>query len=390
MGKAGNIFLEGEMDFDRFLPALGNWFHEERMLLASQPMLFLHKPTLMMGVAVWGRKFIDTFLNYCIPTLLTPANLAALNGRLLLVIHVDQDNFEYLKNQVKFLEEKSIDLEIHLIPDHILEMVPERETNKYWLLGTIQHFYLLEAAHKGMNFHMLMPDHIYSEAFFTNLLKCAQEHEIIIQSSINGELERCVDALDKLRSEECIAINAKDLMTLGFENLHEGIKPCIMNGRDAFDNIPVSNYLIWRGENAIYTFSPHASLLYISNRLLRQITLRLHNALDTQIPYYAGSVQPYKPTIRDEIAYIEITEASKGFATQSVGFFEFCFRYWVLTHFNRQYEAIYKEPNPFPVSPQIDFMSEEDIFTSMNGIITALSRTYEAMYAEHEKLEAAA
>ncbi len=389
--KAGNIFLENEMDFARFLPALGNWFHEQRIELAHTPPLVCENPTLLMGVAVWGRKFIDNFLHYCIPTLLAPLNVAALTNRLLLVIHTDAESFDYLKERVRYLEDYRIDLEIHIIPQHLLDMVPERETNKYWLLGTIQHYYLLEAAHKGMNFHMLMPDHVYSNEFFPNLLRlAAQGHEGIIQSSINGTLEKCTEILENHRFANFITVDAQQLMDIGFANLHTGISACIMNGRDPLDNITMSNYLIWVGKNTVYTFSPHASLLYLSNRLLRKITLRLHNALDTQIPYYIPTHETfYKPTRDDGVVYIELTEASKPFATQTGNFYEFCFRYWVLTHFNRDFERIYAVPNEFPVSEQKDGLPDEHILANMAGISSALSRTYDAMYREHEALEAA-
>lgn len=385
MGKAGNIFLEGEMDFDRFIPALREWFDQELADLGErfQP----NQPALMMALPVWGREYIDTFTNFCIPTLLSPSNIQALVGRTLLVLHTSQDDFDYLLSKVKRLEDYRFELEIRIIPQHLLDMVPERTTNKYWLLGTCQHFYLKYARHKGMGFHMLMPDHVYSNEFFPNLLRLADQHDIIAQTSMNVSLERSRETLEAYRYGEFICIDPVGLTQMAFDNLHDGIRAVIMNGRDIENNIPVSNFIMWKSVDAIYAFSPHASLLYLSPRLLENCPMCLHNALDTGIPYFAQGMEVYVPTIADNMSYVELSHDSKQFNTHATTLVDFCLRFWVLAHFNSDYLKVFALKSAFPILPDGDGVDEKEVDRQMSIILEVLKISKEEIRLEVEKTE---
>lgn len=383
MGEAGNIFLEDEMDFARFMPALGKWFEDEVALLDKLPRFTPDRPALMMGLAVWGMEYIDTFLDLCIPSLLSPDNINALTGRTRLIIHTDAASFNYLLLNIKKIEDYGIELEIRIIPQELIDMVPERRCNKYWLLGTCQHLYLKYARHNGMGFHMLMPDHLYSDRYFPNLLRLADRHLSIAQSSLNTDIDGVRKIMGLYRVGDTITVDSYMLNNIALMNLHEGIKPVIMNNRDILTDIPCSSFMIFLGKDFFCTFSPHMSIAYLSPQALENLPMMLHNALDTHLPWQAPDF--YVPTPEDDMSYIELSAKSKCFGTQSTDFTDYALRFWVVTHFHDDYLKVLLSKNKYMVKKCSDYMEEYEIDATMQRIASLLRDSKDTIKRIHDE-----
>lgn len=385
MGQAGNIFLEDEMDFARFMPALSKWFEDEVETLNTSERFIPDKPALMMGLVVWGREYIDTLIDLCIPSLLSPANIEALSGRTRLVIHTDEQSFDYLVQRIKLVEQYGIELAIHIIPQPLIEMTPERPCNKYWLLGTCQHLHLKYARHAGMGYHMLMPDHLYSERYFPNLLRLADKHLSIVQSSLNTDKDKVAKVMALYRIGDAISIDSYMLNNVALMYMHEGIKPVIMNGRDILRDIPASSFLVFIGKDYFCTFSPHMSIAYLSPQALENLPMMLHNALDTHLPWQAPDF--YVPQPEDDMSYLELSSPDKSFGTQTTDFTDYALRFWVVTHFYDEYLKVMMSKNKYPVKKSSDYMEESEIDAVMHRIVTLLKDTKDTIKRIHDEAQ---
>lgn len=383
-GKArgeSHIFIEDVVDEQRFLPAIDKWYRKETKGLDGN--------VLLLGCPVWGDKFIDRFLNLCLPSLLASGNLPHLKSGLLLVIHTDAGGLPRLKKGLKHLK---IDVRFEIIPENIMKMLPEIEFNKYWLLGACQNFYLQYARRHGMAFHMLMPDHIYSKNYFKNLARISRGHDAIVQSTISGDVVPVEKILDKYRVGKAISINARPLMDAAFKHLHKQMQSMIMNGVDILNAVPLAHCFLFVGSDYIVTYTPHTSLAYMSARLVQECPYRPYNALDTQAPYLIPpKITPYVPQIEDDMAFIEVSDDTKPAHTHPVKLTELCFRFWVTTYFNEDYLRFMALPNYFPVSKRVTKgfapVDKAKAQKCVDAIIQCIVKSRPYVEKEHKRLK---
>src|SRR5262245_35918922 len=128
-----------------FLPILEGWFGAEMARLYGRPPRRpdSRKP-LLLGCPVWGKKYVDRFAHYCLPTLMSPRNAAALEGRTRMLIYTDADSFSEVWAYTRGLEARGIELQMILISPDVMRHVPkpadnlpdsdQRNMYKYWVL----------------------------------------------------------------------------------------------------------------------------------------------------------------------------------------------------------------------------------------------------------------
>lgn len=389
MSGGENLFIQGGVDHDRLLPALHKWYHEEQATVFDNPVDCPENITALFGCPVWGKQFISRFLRLCIPSLLAEGNLPALNTGILLVLHTDKAGVEPLQKGTKKLEKYGVKTEIRIIPEDILAMMPEGYLNKYWLLGTCQTFYLQYARRIGIGFHMLMPDHVYSQNYFHRVAVLSKTHDAILQSSISGDITHAEIDLKKYKKGQMLSISAKSLMDITFKYMHRQLAPVLMNSRDVMTDMPLSHFIIWVGKNSIRCYSPHTSVAWFSAKITAKAVPRLYSALDTQVPYYLEGVTPYIPTLEDDMAFAEFSDDTKHGAHDSVAFSEFCLRFWTATYFNDGHLKLLATANVFPTSERrFGYMEDADIELAMQAMCNAIRNSREEIMAIYNQVAA--
>lgn len=340
---------------------------------------------ILMGCPLWSSKnedgtlnqdFIDRFFFFCLPSILAKQNADTLRDNCRLVIFTDvesYDRFWLMKRKVE--QNHSIEVVIQIIPDEILAHLPKSPLNKYWLLGTVQQLLIQMAAHWRMGFHMLMPDHIYSEAYFKNLFRLAVEegYEGLAQTGISADIEGVLPELEQYRQENgSLEIPDVDLGDMGYRHLHKQMIHNKMNDRDfSGDAFPLSHYVFWQGHDKLYLYCCHMNAAYLSPRMCKEAPIRLHNALDTELPYF----MPNKVglvTAEDGMTFIEVSDEKKLNHTSRVNFGQFAAQAWATVHFKDDYKPFFAQPNTVPIKPRTDGMDEEKILAQHAAIVKAL------------------
>jgi hypothetical protein len=244
-------------------------------------------PGILLGAAVWGQTYIDRLATLCMPSLLAPANIEALrsmNARVMLI--TVKSDFTPLWRAVAPLERAGVPVQFDYIPKELL--TGPLTSHKFQALGTMQNLTLQKAGWIGMGYHMLMPDHVYSERYFAALADMIANDDRIAQGAvahgaISGNLLTAGAELDRYRSDGALCIPARTLGDIGFRHMHRQTQAVLQNGR-ASDDLPKSNIMVWRARNALHIAGPHGNPAWISPRLCRDAPVVAPTTLDAELP----------------------------------------------------------------------------------------------------------
>jgi hypothetical protein len=292
---------------------------------------------ILFGVTVYGDAYLDFFLRYTLPSLMADGNWPVLE-HIILHIHTDAKGWARLTHDLNTPNNVSIRVHIDVTNE-----------DKYEQLGRHQNQDLREAKKIGANFHLLMPDFIYSENCFAGVLKAvAKGHKAIVRLVMSTVAETILPELKRPRS-------AIDLATLAFQNIHPGIRNWLITEK----GYPKTHVIAWVGKDTIRMCSPHCSPVYIANEAIHLTDSQstLDAILDKVI---IGDI--YCPKPEDGIVIIEVSPLdSRKPQYECVSLEGFCHGFkWDTKNSPRQL-AIFMEETVDAIHPQTNCWNEQDI-----------------------------
>lgn len=385
--------LDGIVDFERYIPSLKDWFRREWFeLLASEPG---RGPGLLMGCPIWGRDYIDRFFFFCLPSIVAPANLEALreNGARLVIYTPDEnENVERFWLMKQALAHRGILAQIRTIPVEVMAQIEDKPLNKYWLLGTVQNLLVQMAGHYGMAFHSLHPDHLYAHEYFPNMFRIARDYDGIAQTGISADIEACLPELEQWRKDGALVIPDLELGDMGFRHLHKQTRYNVMNDVDITQELPNSHFQCWVARDRLMLFCCHMNAAYLSAQACAQAPIRLHNALDTELPAFMPQVVCV-PEVEDGMTFIELSDDRKLCGDKRVPFAEFAYQCWNTVHYKSDWMSFYRTPIHVPIKEQAaDFLPMEEIQRRQNLLVDGLMKVKDLVteFAKKQREELAA
>lgn len=218
-----------------------------------------------------------------------------------LYIHTDESGFSRLSNELRIPNYVSFHCRIDVYPEE-----------KYSQLGRHQQHDLKSSKETGADYHLLMPDFIYSDNCFAGVLKAVERgHKAIARLVVSTTMETILPELNKPRS-------AIDLATLSLQHIHKGVKHWLVNGV----GLPNTHVLAWEGKNTLTMCSPHQTPVYIANEVIKisDGKVSLDAILDKVIE---GDI--YCPIPDDGIVIIEVSpKDSRESNDKKIDLKEFC------------------------------------------------------------------
>lgn len=275
------------------------------------------QPGFVLGALVWGPKYIERLAKICLPTLMTPANAAglrALNSRLLIYTRVE--DFVPIWRAVAPLEQLGIPVQFGYIPKQLLAKAGDEKQHTYLALGTVQSLLVQQAGWSGSGFHMLMPDHCYSERFFDRVADMVENRDGVAQGAIalgavSARIETAQAELDAhLHEDGSMRIPARSLGDLAWRHLHQQTKAVLLDGHAA-ETLPRSNVMLWRGKDALHLAGPFGNPVWMSPQLCRFAPIVAPTTLDAELP----ALMPggfLLPRPEDDMVCVEFSDDLKG------------------------------------------------------------------------------
>jgi len=232
---------------------------------------------ILLGMTCYGEQYLNSFFNYTLPSLMSEGNLPALGKvrDVRLLIHTDKASAHHFANK------------------GFQTLCNVMEGDKYEQIGIHQHQDLAIAKQNGADYHLLMPDFVYSGDFFEGMLKASGKYKAITRLVVSTTQETIWPHLK-------VGISAKDLATLSLQHIHPGIRHWLMPGT----GLPNTHVVAWVGKDTLRMCSPHQTVVYIANEAIKldDTSFPLDCILDRVID---GDIHCTKP--EDEMVVIEIS-----------------------------------------------------------------------------------
>jgi hypothetical protein len=354
------------------------WFDAEHEDLYGHP--GAKGDGVLMGCPVWGMDYIDRFAAYTIPTLMAPANLAALKDRCRLVIYHERDAKPYLHRLTAWVRRGGIEVIFRPIPDDVMGMLARGDySSRFRTLGVVGNVLTHMAGRAGMGFHMLQPDHLYGVRYFENLLRLGKEHDAVTQMSLNATLDGVGPEIEKYRTESgALAIPDRDLGDMAYRHMHPQCQLHSMNAAKWPDKLPCSHRLWWQGKDAVHVYSSHVNAAWLSPGLCLDSPIAFTSTMDTLLPEYVPG-DFYVPTVEDEMTFIEFSDAEKPANRPYVAFKDFAMNFWGSSSFTGEYMPYFSRPSLVPIKPKASFLTDEEIKRQFGQIVEGLNATQDSV-----------
>lgn len=318
---------------------------------------------LLMGCPLWGADFIASFEKYCLPSILSAANIAALKGRCRLVLFTNADSFIRLVSIAKKIQQQGIEVGISIIqPEFFAELAAHR-LNKYWVLGTLQNTLIQMAGKWGMSIHMLFPDVIYNREFFPNLERLGIEHgAVVLAGPVAMECAELCEEIEACRHDGTLDIEARDLGNMGLCYLHPMQRVKVLNSRDLEKDMPAGTiWLAWAARTKFCIYTAHTNMAWLSAELCAAAPSRIPATIDAELPVFMPRF--YTPKADDGLAYLEINDpgSERAYSTERLPFARFAQGFWTNIKFDDRYMPFFNECCEVPVHDVPGGLDEEEI-----------------------------
>lgn len=333
---------------------------------------------LMLGCPIWGVDFFERFTTYCLPTISTGKNLAALAGKSRLVLFVDPAHAQQLAFLVRGLEHKGIQLRFLQIPPEIIKETGQDQGRIYKVLATAQDLLVQTAGRHGLDFHMLMPDHSYSAEVFPNIMRLKGDHEAVAQIGISVDVDAAAEHIEAFRQPDGgLVIPDRELGNIGWRNLHPRMRNFVMNSASIPDRMPPAHFMIWQGRDKIYLSSCHMNPAFVSSRLCAKAKKFMPPAtIDASLPALFAGTSPYIAKASDGMTFIELS-AKRPRPEDRVPFPAFARVAWGQARFSDKYLWYARHLCEIPIKPQAGFLNEEQVNQQHAAVIKALEKSKE-------------
>jgi hypothetical protein len=255
---------------------------------------------LTLGGMVYGQTFLDIFERFCVASLRAPANLEALrDNSASLALYTDRESSERLRAILG-----------DLLPYDLYELTPNPNEWLYETLAAAHALLVRRAAANDRAFHMLMPDQCYSERYFPNLFRLAEQGDVV-HNGLNVDMAGAsgiamwTDIVHGLVTDECrLAIPAVALGAIAWRNLHERMSAYLMNRVQVPGPMPLAHFHLWRARDRVLLFSPHNNPMYMTPETLRRYPEHPAGTLDTQAQWMLRDF--VCPTLEDDMVAVGI------------------------------------------------------------------------------------
>jgi hypothetical protein len=303
---------------DRFVQNLAERFQEDSAAIAATVRPDGTGRPMVLAFPVWGRAYVDRFLAYCLPSLLAPGNLDILGRRRrpILLIHTDPEGRQRIQAAPGMARARTLGVEPRFLAldPAILARIAQDEDYKYWHLGLIQSLELRYAQALGADYHIMLPDTLYSRGFFERLLDAADHgREAVLQTASRSDVDRVAAELPRHRQDGTICLEPPDMMALALNAIHPAAEPLLMNRRTDPRIWPCKHFLMWEGEDTLFSLSPHHTVAYLDRAVVAGLEDRWFHTLDSELDKLLPETCAAGCARRaDALALMELSPATLG------------------------------------------------------------------------------
>lgn len=269
------------------------------------------KEKVILTLLVYGKEYTKKCLDIMLKSLMTPGNLPALCQEKQVLFHVqtdDKDGFEAapIVSKIKAL---GAHFEYAEIPDTLVKQIDSATV--YWMIGAAATIGIEYARKCNAAFHHCYPDIVYSDKFFSELLRLSKVWDSVLAPAHRGDESVLLPSIKPYESEECISVPSSDLVALGLNAIHMCHWPSIVNNRPAMWSYPQTHSLIWETQLFMHFNCPHLNAWWLSKETVEKSPQRFYISLDSELDFLCEGENYYIPQENDELYMVEFSNQGK-------------------------------------------------------------------------------
>ena len=359
------------------VPAIEGWYHRELLRLYETPPLRSAGWSVVLGCPIWGREFVRTFVNWCVPSIFEPESAKALAGCCRLVVFAGSADRLSLLRSLRALD-GMVDIQIIEIPDELIEQTRTNPPSKLFLLAAVHKLVLQIARRCGAGFSMLMADHFHCAGYFARIRDLSPTHDAIAQVGIATSREEAQAVLAPHRNRDgSFSISPVALGDLAWRCLHPHHRANVMAPDSVPDNMPRTQLMLWRTRDRLVAHSCRPNPAWLSPDLVAALPADFERpaTIDTEMPFLAPR-GAYWTKATDGMAAIEMTPAdAKEVEPGRVPMKEYAPKALNEARYSDRYLELIRQRTELPLSPTNDaVMSDEEIDRDVDAVIEGLRR----------------
>lgn len=219
---------------------------------------------LVFAVVVWGRDYVESFLNFTLRTLLAPENIPALEGRHILFSIVTDEKSRPLFDGNKILDElnKHATIEFFVFPTDLTNVghYATPNFNFYRLYGALDHTSIHFARALKAHIFFVVADGLFASGSIPAILRYLERgYDVCVNASLVAKKEALLPVLEhKIRPDGSINISSWDLANLCFRYRHDYCSQRLMTGSNTnFDKYPRELYFPDREGLVVHALYQH-------------------------------------------------------------------------------------------------------------------------------------
>lgn len=271
------------------------------------------KERVAISLLVYGESYAKKCLSIMFKSLMSPGNLPFLCKHKQVIFHVQTDEktrdiFE-AHPVVDKIKSFGAHFEYAIIPESLMETIDVNSV--YWLVGAAATLGIEYARKCGAAFHHCYPDIIYSDRFFSELLRLTKLSPSILAPAHRTDEAVMLESIKPYESEDSISVPSSDLVALGLNALHMCHWPTLINNRPAMWSYPQHHYLMWETHQFVHFNCPHLNAFWLSADVIAKSPQRFYISLDSELDFLCEGEDYYIPQENDDLYLVEFSNQGK-------------------------------------------------------------------------------
>lgn len=271
------------------------------------------KEKVAISLLCYGESYTNKCLDVAFKSLMANGNLPTLCQYKQPIMYVQTDEESKAKLEatpiVGKMKEIGVLFEYCIIPDALIKQIDQASV--YWLVGAAATVGIEYARVNNAVFHHSYPDIIYSDKFFSELLRLAQSHKSILSPAHRSDESSIVPALQPYNRGDNISVPAQDLVALSLNHLHMCHWPTLVNNRPHMWTYPKHHYIMWETFNVVHFNCPHLNAIWLSPETISKAPKRFYISLDSELDFMCEDENYYIPQECDDLYLVEFSNQGK-------------------------------------------------------------------------------
>ena len=311
---------------DKQLYAIIEWLDSSMTAIDASPRA-PEKDCVVISLLAFGQAYIDKMLNYTFKSLMAFENLPCLCAERRVTIHLQTDSESRAQVEAApitlAMKALGVHFEYAVFPDSITATLKGDEII-YWMLGACASLGIHYAKSLGAAFHHSYPDIVYSNKFFSELMRLSKEHKSILGPGMRSDETLMLPAIKPYETAAALTIPSADLMAHHMNSLHMVAFPYVVNNRPQNWLFPHNHVLIWESENAVHINSPHVNAWWLDYSVIKDLPARYYQTLDSELDLICAGEDFYIPRAGDELYQAELSPPDRASISDIYGGVQTC------------------------------------------------------------------